>query len=329
MQPSERLAAFLAGELSPDERRALEAELAGDAQLRAQLEAIRRADAALAGVAPTALPDGARERLAAAIAPVVTEELDRGTEARRGDGVDELAARRARSRRTWVTAAGGVAAAVLAVAVVVSNLPVGGGDDAAETTATTEMDTESATDDAAGAESALTMAVEGPTLTGGDRELDESSATELLDAAELEAVAARGLDRDAADTLGREWALAFGAGRAGGDPQIGEGEAVPEAETEEDAPAADAPEAAARVGTELQVGPEVTDRDRADVGRCLEVLLATADVAIPVTAELVTFDGEPAIAYGLVGIDADGEVVRREVWVLSRDTCEVRYFGQR
>src|SRR5690606_17547985 len=97
-----------------DERRAIEADLAADAGLRAELDAMRRADAALAGLAPTALPDGARDRLLGALGPTLDEQL--GGSPAATPPVDELAERRRRAggRRTWLTAAGGVAAAVLA-----------------------------------------------------------------------------------------------------------------------------------------------------------------------------------------------------------------------
>jgi hypothetical protein len=52
--------------------------------------------------------------------------------------------------------------------------------------------------------------------------------------------------------------------------------------------------------------------------------------AVPVTAELVTFDGELAIAFALVSIDPEtGVASRSEVWVVTREDCEVRYFAPR
>jgi hypothetical protein len=338
VHPSERLAALVAGELSTDERRALEAELARDPDLRAQLEAMERADAALAAEPHTELPDGAEDRLLAALAPTLDAELGASEV---GEASDELAARRATRgrRRTWLTAAGGVAAAIAAVAVVLPNL-TGSGDDSAET-ADVAMDSgedtasmEAADDDAGGA------FPEGPTVTGGDRELDVDGADALLAAPELEAVAGSALAPEDAAGLGADWATRLGAPLAGA---ASEEDALSdfgtEAETEsaddgaaqdEEAPTEGGADAADRAGAGagVLVGPDVDGDALADVGRCLETLLATGDVAIPVTAELVVFDGDPAIAFGLVSQDADGQVQRREVWVLDRATCEVRYFTQ-
>jgi hypothetical protein len=336
VHPSERLAALLAGELSTDERRALEAELARDPDLRAQLEAMERADAALAAEPRTELPDGAEDRLLAALAPTLDAELGASDAARGAEGSDELAARRATRgrRRTWLTAAGGVAAAVAAVAVVLPNL-TGSGEDSA---GTADVAMEAGEDTAAmDADDAGVGLPDGPTVIGGDRELDVDGADALLAAPELEAIAGSALAPDDAAGLGADWAVRLGAPLAGAasDPPTTFDDEVEtesaddgEAQTEQ-APAEGGAEGADRAaGVGVLVGPDVDDEDLADVGRCLETLLATGDVAIPVTAELVLFDGDPAIAFGLVSQDADGQVQRREVWVLDRDTCEVRYFTQ-
>jgi hypothetical protein len=345
VHPSERLAALLAGELSADETRALEAELARDPELRAQLAAMRRADAALEGEPASELPAGAEDRLLAALGPTFDEVL--GGEASQDDpqvdprgaapagpgATDELAARRAArptSRRTWLTAVGGVAAAVAAVAIVLPNLTGTGGDDAAEVTTAAGPETETFdADDAADGEAGLPA---GPTVLGGDRELDAEDADALLDGAELTALAAAGLAPDEATTLGQDWATRLGAPIAAAesapapDADVAEDEAA-----EEQAPADDSDAAgeAGRATGEVIVGPDVDDAALDDVGRCLGALLVTGDVVVPVTAELVVFDDEPAVAFGLVGRDGDGEVQRREVWVLDRASCEVRYFGQR
>jgi hypothetical protein len=341
VHPSERLAALLAGELSTDERRALEAELARDPDLRAQLEAMERADAALTAEPRTELPEGAEDRLLAALAPTLDAELGASEVARGAEGSDELAARRATRgrRRTWLTAAGGVAAAVAAVAVVLPNL-TGSGDDSADTTDVAMEAGEEAGEDAASmdADDAGAALPDGPTVLGGDRELDAEGADALLAAPELEAIAGSALAPEDAAGLGADWAVRLGAPLAGAasdslstfDADV-ETESVDDGEAqEEEAPAEGGAESADRAtaGVGVLVGPDVGDDDLADVGRCLETLLATGDVAIPVTAELVVFDGEPAIAFGLVSQDADGQVQRREVWVLDRATCEVRYFTQ-
>jgi negative regulator of sigma E activity len=349
VHPSERLAALLADELSPDERRALEAELARDPDLRAQLEAMRRADAALGAEARTTLPDGAQARLLAALTPTFDEVLAPDPDAAPTDAAptdaaptDELAARRrTATRRTWLTAVGGVAAAVAAVAVVLPNLDGLSGSDDADT-ADVAMEAGDAETLDTEADAAAGGFPDGPTVTGGDRALDEAGADELLAAPELDAVATGGLAPEDAAAIGADWAARLGAtpavaadslpfsGEETDDAGAAEGEAADDAATEE-APADEAQTESDRAGSVggARVGPDVDDDGLADVARCLEVLLATGDVAIPVTAELVVFGGEPAVAFGLVSQDADGQVERREVWVLDRASCEVRYFGQR
>jgi hypothetical protein len=334
VHPSERLAALVAGELSTDERRALEAELARDPDLRAQLEAMERADAALAAEPPAELPDGAEDRLLAALAPTLDAELG---PSEGGAGSDELAARRATRgrRRTWLTAAGGVAAAIAAVAVVLPNLTGSGDDSADRADVAMEAGEDVASMEATDADGAGDALPDGPTVTGGDRELDVDGADALLAAPELEAVAGSALAPEDAAGLGADWATRLGAPLAGATSDslsTFEGEAETEAAdddaAEEEAPADAGAADRATAGVGALVGPDVDEDDLADVGRCLDTLLATGDVAIPVTAELVVFEGDPAIAFGLVSQDADGQVQRREVWVLDRATCEVRYFTQ-
>jgi anti-sigma factor RsiW len=121
MDTGQRLAAYLSGDLDADERTALEAELAGDPTMRAQLERIRATDRVLAGLPEAELPAGLSDRLDAALAP----ELDRILG-------DELAARRARrAMPQWLPAAGAAAALVLVVGtgiVLVGGLGDGGED---------------------------------------------------------------------------------------------------------------------------------------------------------------------------------------------------------
>lgn len=369
MEP-DRLVAYLEGELATDEHAAVEAALARDAGLRADLEALRRADAALAASDATPLPDGARERLLEALAPAWEHALgdapttagDARTTAAGGAAPrDELAARRRGrvDRRSWTLGLGGAAAAIAAVALVGPVLGGPSGDDAADVTAmSTEeatpdaaFDTEMEEDDAGG--TALPV---GPTLIGSDRALDSESVDELLAAGELDGVIARGLSVDDARGLGRSWVAALGGGTAAfgaagdvaattdvpasteeadatGDDEAGGGEA---ADRDEAAPEEGAG-AGARATTPLSEygGPadvqllgDVTDEDLEAVARCLTTLTTPVDVLVPAFVELVRFDGEPAIAYALVGAAPDGTMTRREVWVLGRADCEVRFLRQ-
>lgn len=362
MEPAERLAAFLAGDLSADERQAVEADLARDAQLRADLEAARRADGALAAQPPTALPDGARERLLAALEPTLAAELgpDRGATA----ATDQLAARRrATARRSWITAVGGVAAAVAAVAILgplVGGL-TGGADSAGPASEGAGEAMPESAGDGADEEAASSLAAPvGPTLLGSDRAIDEEGAAELLTAGEVEAVVAQGLSPDEAQMLGDAWAQAFvsdtadadqgalfGAERADDEAVADGGEsAEPAAEEDVDATTEQATDGGAAdellsedagpptsaavpsVVADLQILGDVDPAAREDVARCLGELLDPDTLAVPVLAELVTFQGEPAVAFALVTPDAEDRITRREVWVLSREDCETRYLRQ-
>ena len=179
MDPADRIAAYLADELDDEQRRAFEDDLARDAALRADLDAVRRADDALAAQAPTPLPAGAEERLWARLtpeleaayqpdAPVAAPEERTFTAA----GGDELAARRGRRSPPW-TAIGGIAAAIVAVAVVsVGILDPGRTDDAVDSLATDSPD------DAPMMESAPEAADEGPLLRASGRCLRRRSPAE-------------------------------------------------------------------------------------------------------------------------------------------------------
>ncbi len=106
MESADRLARHLAGELSPTEAAAVEALLARDPALSADLQAMRRADDALADLSSIAPPDGFDQRLRTA----VDRELER---ALRPGQVVELAPR---GRRTWTVPLAAAAAAVIGIA---------------------------------------------------------------------------------------------------------------------------------------------------------------------------------------------------------------------
>lgn len=354
----DRLAAYLAGELAADEHAAVEAALARDPALRADLDALRRADAALAAQEPAALPEGARERLLEALAPAWEETL--GDPLAATDPGDELAARRRRrsvDRRTWVLGLGSAAAVIAAVALVGPSLGGrSGGDEASDVTAMSTEDAapEADRDDAEGADDgALPI---GPTVVGSERSLDSEGVTELLAAGELDGVVARQLSVDDARGLGQAWVAALGADvdRLGSfDDTTALSDAPASAETADRAePADDGEEAAGDEATEEQDadastggravtplqeygGPadvqllgDVGDEDLDAVGRCLTTLTTPVDVLVPAFVELVSFEGEPAIAFALVGAAPDGTMTRREVWVLERADCEVRFLRQ-
>jgi hypothetical protein len=182
---AERLAAYLAGELDADEHAAVEAALARDPVLRAELDHLQRADAALAALASPTPSDGFETRLRAALAAELTQQLGRAPDPVSGSAAatatdvatptspaeriaaDELAAARARREARassargwrWLPVFGGVAASLLLIAVAINVVGPLGGDDSDTIEATSgdadlldAMDDEGAMDDADGAE---------------------------------------------------------------------------------------------------------------------------------------------------------------------------------
>lgn len=384
---AERLADYLAGEMDPDQQRALEAELARDPALRARLQRMREADAALAGLPPAEPAEGFDDRLRAGLAPELRRRLGderivaSGASTHDPDGTagpevehpdlaaeDELSRRRERARAgrrmpRWPLAVGGAAAglALLGVAgAALLGLP-GGGDDLAADAPVTRGADESA--------GGRTGAGGGPTVLASDRDLGEGDVSSLLDEPALAALAQRDLGAAEGSALAADFTRVLvdddelraleGTSSASGDaaaPEPGREEAAPEAEAPEDtddgeaaggeAPdgeaadgdaadaeptddAADA-EAGARLRGESFSTGHLDDDARADVRRCLDSLLEDADAPIPAYVEVTRYEGEPAIAFGLLTRSADGERYDRlEVWVLERADCQVRTLQQR
>jgi anti-sigma-K factor RskA len=187
----ERLADYLAGELSPDEQAAVEAQLAGDAALRRRLARMREADEALASLSSPAPRDGFEQRLQAALQPELERATAPSSQGEEATG-DELAARRARRGRglkSWPVALGGAAAAVALLAVVgigVSQLAPG--DDDAEVALDAEEAPESFEADGA--------PEDGPVLLASDRDLGDEELEALFDDPRLAGLADRGLPPD-------------------------------------------------------------------------------------------------------------------------------------
>ncbi len=345
MEHAERLADYLAGELDADEQAALEAQLVRDPALRAQLEAIRRADASLSHLdspAPSAGFDARLDaRLSEELASIfASDETTRETALAAGESPasehpppDELAARRARREPPrWVLAASGVAAALVLVAgggLVLSQILSQDDQPTADGTLQTfgaESDVDEFADDAEiPAEAA---GPSGPQVISTDRELDDDTAAMLVDEDAPLDLAEASLDAADADRVRADYLDVFGVL-----PPTAEDEAFEESD-EGDAPDADSADdldAERRLDDHrLDVTGDVSADDLADVTRCLNVLLEDSPAAVPVYAELASRDGEPVVAYGLVTRDPGTDTFsRRELWILSRDTCEVRYFAQR
>jgi hypothetical protein len=339
---AERLAAYLAGELDADETVALEATLARDTGLRAELAAMRHADEVLAALPATELPEGFERRLHAAVGAELAAQLHAsgdeatGRERTPARHTDELATRRERRGWSWVPAFAGAAAAVAVLAAVVVGIgPLGGaGDDAADTVMSLEADDADGAEEEMAAE-ALPGPGEAPTLVAGDRDLDEALADELLASIELQAVADQALGADAGRSVATSWADALRLAIPGG---FEAGTTAAPSTTQDDretADDADTDDALAGM-QERAVGPvrllaegALDEEDGAAVTRCLDEVLAGGVDAIPAYLELATFDGEEVVILGLVTFDpATGGFTRPEVWILDRVDCQVRRFSQ-
>lgn len=320
MDTGERLAAYLSGDLDPDERASLDARLAGDPALRARLDRIRRSDAALADLDDVDLPDGFEDRLTERLRPELDAVLG-----------DELAARRARrGTPRWLPAVGAAAALAVVVAggiTVAGSMGGGGGDDAADEGGR-DMAAEAEAGDGGSVEMDTMMAPPaGPVITDRGRTLGRDDLDGLARDPEVQAalspdVLAGGDPAQASDRYARALGL----------PSATTGEAATEAEAEdlEEADDAGASETSAAGPTDLLAttdGP-VSDEDRAAVGACVDVLFESAAApVVPVYAELATdTDGEAVIVYGALAPDADGAYQQLEVWMVERESCELRHF---
>lgn len=172
----EALAALAAGELDDAERAELERQVAADPALAAELARIRAADALLASLLDEPVPSSAHDRLMAALAPVLDDQLAEPDSPTLRDRLlgwlpsGPLVPRLAAAAAAVVVVAG--------VGVGLSQLGERTGQTAALSEATLE-DGEGAGGQAADAP----MLFEG--VTGGD--YDEASALELLDAYATEA----------------------------------------------------------------------------------------------------------------------------------------------
>ncbi len=315
MEPAERLADYLAGELSADETATVEADLARNPRLRMQLEALRSADAALGGLEPPPLPDGFEDRLRAAVDTELREHLgQQPLAAADAPAGDELGRRRAWRERSWAPALAGAAAVVVVLAgavLAITNLP------SAEDEAGVAMDAPVA-EDADEAEEAAPEAMaapeQGPTIVIRDREIGADDADALLEVPQLREVADRGLDVTAGGELAHAWREAL---RADVDP-LADGEAA-------DLPDDDTGAPDLRVFAEGPVQPA----DREDVDRCLDALAVDGEVAIPAYVEVLRFEGEAALAYGMVTRDpATGTFRRTELWIVAPDDCALLRFVQ-
>jgi anti-sigma factor RsiW len=355
----ERLAAYVAGELDADERAEIEARLARDPAARAELDRLQATERALGQLRPASPPAGFEERLRKAVAPALDEVLsgeptvaersgdagadgdeagdvgvvgDEAGDASVGDegspgsvaawsaGGDELAARRRPGR--WVTGAIGAAAAVALIGVAgVAILGVPGTEDAAPDVA---MEADDADDRMMGADA------DGPVVVASDRELDADDLERLLAEPSVQGLRAQALDLATGGDLARAYRSHLQAlDREEMSTEQGEASDAPTADAEDaEEPATEADEPAA----DPDDGAEAFPADGHErVGRCLDVILEGAGdpAPIPVYVELLRYEGEPAIAYGMLTPGGDGERYDRvEIWVVDQADCQVREFRQ-
>lgn len=327
METGERLAAYLSGDLDADEHAALEAELADDPALRARLERIRRADAALADLPDEELPDGFEDRLHHAVAGELDTLL----------GHDELAARRdRRAAPRWVPAVAAAAAVLVIGGGVVLTGGMGGEDSdeaatldgAAEETLESGADQDAGGDEMQADEAEAASAPVGPRVVDADRTLDDQSLSELAaDSMVLDALGGRAIGDPTA--VAEAYAEALGA-------LPGEYDA-PESGSEDDGDDAGRDTAGAERGEAVETDDltvvsegRLDEEGLADVARCLPTLQdeAVAPV-VPLYAELGTdADDTPVIAYAALAPDDQGDYRRVEVWLVERDSCSLLRFVQ-
>ena len=331
----QRLSSYLDGELDADEHAALEAELAGALDLRAQLERLARVDRCLADELPPAtLPEGARQRLDVALDATLEQTLGAGptaphagtpvapttadtpvaptTAEASGRRSDELAGRRRPRRRVAVTAGAGIAAGLALVAggIVSSTQFDRGPGDTVDEVATLQADQFDAREgaeaeaDSAPAADEASLAGALPVVIDEGRVGGDGNIEALLDDPELRQLARRDLGTEQGALL----AALVQDQVLGGD---GMGSQAP-------APLV------TREGVELE------EAVSASLRRCLTALLDQGEQAVPVAIELLTLEeGDQAAMFGLLTLDpSTGAFDRIEAWTLDLDACEVLRFDQ-
>lgn len=303
MTDDTRLAAYLSGDLDPDERADVARRLASDPALRARADRIAATDELLSSLPDVELPEGFSNRLAERLAP----ELD----AILGDELAAARARRFAGRDRWMLGAAAAAVAVVVGAGVILSGTFPGGSDG-DTTALSEFapeaQREGMVDDMA-AGSSLPV----PQIVALGRALTEQDLQDLASDGRWDDLAAPDLGVDQAREISNAYSAALTA--------------TSDAAAEEDG----SPEKPAPAdGGEFDTATSATSEQLAAVAVCLPTVLDSDDQpVIPLYSELATFQGEDVVVFTLAAPGPDDVSYRRiEVWVLTVDGCETRYFTQ-
>lgn len=309
MEPDTRLADYLDDLLGTDERAEVDEALSRDADLRARLDAMRRADVALASERSPEPSEGFRGRLTEQLEPAVTARIarDAARQAWHGGGGP-----RRRSLPTLVAAAALVAVVAIGFGISTWTGPGGTSDDMHAADAPVDAPA----DDALTAESFRAEAVpglDGPVIVSGDRVIDDAPAS-VLELDPMVLMADAGLARPEAEAIARDWR----------DRIIG---AAPGEETS----GADAPAATLEMESGIaSTQPELDGGTPDGVRQCLVEVLDTEPMPIPVYVETARgADDEPVLVFGLVSLDpVTSAYTRREVWIVDADGCHPRAFAQ-
>lgn len=325
------LAAYLDAELAVEDADALEARLASEPALAAELEVQRELRELLGGVATPEPPDGFADRLSARL------DAERAELASTRPPVTSLASERERRRPINWGAMGGIAAALVAVAVFgAAVLTQGGGadmaldsggvgDDAGEaerfyaetdtddSVATEEADEaqdsampESEPTDEAADEAQAFEPAQGDTAEGGEDGRSSTSGTQLARPTEPVIVS------DGVDLADEEAVRAHLSGR-------------PEAEGLLGMDGQEATDTAASFRVAVQRAEPFPSGVRPDA--CLDTVAGGTEGTIaPVRVEEVVFDGAPSLLYLLVVAGDDGTFADVEGWVVAPDSCATGLF---
>lgn len=344
----EQMAAWLAAELDDAAAADLEAQVADDPALAAELDALAETMVLLTGADEVEPPEGYGARLRAGLAAGIGHDLppahqdvpapgrapspppSRGS--RRPGPSRPGAARQPRLRRLSAVVSGLAVVAVLAVGTLVVTRGGFGGDDAA-----TGAGEAVAQDDGGARDEAAADLAEEPTqdFAVEDAPREEAAA----------APAPTGADDDAADDAADTEATALAESDAAGSAPVGPevvGPAVVDSGVRLDDPDDVAahftgrPAVEALLGLDRATAADLAQGYRAEVerspafadgqapGACLATVLADADATtVPAVAERVTTPEGAAVAYALVRARADSEVLDEvAVWVVD-DACAV------